>query len=623
MKSRFLMLVAGVPLFAALAAPIRLAAQDKEIQKPNKHHHYQLVDMGTFGGPESFVNPPFNVFSSLNSEGTTVGSSATVIPSNSSNNFYVCGGLDGVVPNVFHAFAWQDGSVVDLSGLAGSDGCSLAAAVDTSGDIAGTSENGVIDSLFGINQIRAVLWKNGVIKDLGTFGGSFSGANGINNRGHVVGFALNATLDPVSMFDWQIGGSTMGTQTRAFVWRHGALKDLGTLGGPDAWGAFVNDAGQVVGFSYTDSTINSTTGLPTTHPFLWKNGKMTDLGTLGGTLAGSVINNMLGGLNNRGQVVGLSTLAGDQGCTGSLNGCVLDPFLWSRGKMIDLYTSTSGGNPLSADAINNSGEIVGAAAFPNQSYDAYLWRNGVATDLGRLSGDCGSEAWAINSESQVAAISFACTGFNARAFLWEKGSAADLNTLIPPGSSLQVVWPMAINDRGEINGVGWPAGCGDNLGACGHAFLLIPCDENHPDVEGCDYSLLDAPAATRENAASAIQKPTTTAPRTNHAGRMPRRRPGPLSHLLRPTNRSVDDQQTQISRDSAWQLEDKIEIYDRAEPAAASSSKSCGDAVQRPQLCIPIGSACYGPARPHCCPPGFPHHSFCSNRTGWGTCIES
>jgi probable HAF family extracellular repeat protein len=537
MKSRFLMLLAAVTLFAALAVPGRLAAQDKESQKPIQHHHYQLIDMGTFGGPESFVNPPFNVFSSLSSEGITVGSSATGMPTNSYSNFFVCGGLDGVVPNVFHAFAWQNGAVADLGSLGGSGDCSNAAVVNASGVIAGASENGVIDPLFGINQFHAVLWENGVITDLGTFGGSFSAAGGINDRGQVVGFALNSTPDPVSMLDWQIGGSTMGTQTRAFVWQHGALNDLGTLGGPDAVGAFVNEAGQVVGYSYTNSTINSTTGLPTTHPFLWKNGKITDLGTLGGTLAGSVINNLLGGINNRGQVVGLSTLAGDQGCTGSLNGCVFDPFLWSQGKMLDLYTGTSGGNPLTADAINDSGEIVGAAAFPSQSYDAYLWRKGVATDLGHLSGDCGSEAWAINSQGQVVAISFSCTSNNARAFLWEKGSAVDLNTLFPPGSGLQVVWPMAINDRGEIDGVGWPSGCDDDLATCGHAFLLIPCDENHPGVEGCDYSMVEESAAVSK-----------AGPGVRQSGdpdlSMPRVWPRPFGRRLMPWYRGLGAQPT-------------------------------------------------------------------------------
>ena len=490
MQTKFWNCFAAMTLVGVMVSAVPLVAQKNN---NHQHHHYQLIDLGTFGGPASFVNPSFNVFSSLSSNGITVGSSATATPTNPYSDFFVCGGLDGVVPNVFHAFAWQDGSVVDLGSLAGSGYCSIAGAVNALGEIAGTSENGVIDPLFGVNQVRAVLWEKGVLTDLGTFGGNSSSASSINGRGQVVGFALNTISDPVSMADWQIGGSTMGTQTRAFVWdKHNGMQDLGTLGGPDAVGGFVNNSGQVVGFSYTDSEINSTTGLPTTHPFLWKNGKMTDLGTLGGTLAGSAINGLLGGLNNNGQVVGLSTLTGDQGCTGSLNGCVFDPFLWSKGKMTDLYSNSSGGNPLTANAINDAGWIVGAAAFPSQSYDAYIWNSGVTTDLGHLSGDCDSEAWAINSNAQVVAISFSCTSNNARAFLWENGSAVDLNTLIPPSSSLQVVWPLAINDGGEIDGVGWPSDCLDDLAACGHAFLLIPCDDNHPGIEGCDYSTVEA-----------------------------------------------------------------------------------------------------------------------------------
>jgi probable HAF family extracellular repeat protein len=304
------------------------------------------------------------------------------------------------------------------------------------------------------------------------------------------------------------GSSSNGTQTRAFLWdENNGMQDLGTLGtGNDAFAVFINARGQVAGFSYTNTTPNVTTGLPTLDPVLWdKENGMQDLGTLGGTIGNPTA------LNNRGEVIGVSNLSGDQSS---------DPFLWEHGNLLDLYTSTSGGNPLTADAINDAGEIVGTAAFPNGSSDAYLWKKGVATDLGHLEGDCGSRAWAINSQSQIAGISLPCTGIEGRAFLWETGSMVDLNSLIPPGSSLKLLFPMAINDRGEIAGVGLPPGCTntDDGGECGHAFLIIPCDENHPDLEGCDYSLVEAPATVAQH----LSTTTPVSPALNARGMLDR-----------------------------------------------------------------------------------------------------
>ena len=48
-----------------------------------------------------------------------------------------------------------------------------------------------------------------------------------------------------------------------------------------------------------------------------------------------------------------------------------------------------------------------------------------------------------------------------------------------------------------------------------------------------------------------------------------------------------------------------------------------GTGVDQPPPCIPQGGACFGPGQTHCCAAPFPHHSYCSNSTGWGSCTEN
>jgi probable HAF family extracellular repeat protein len=499
-----LMSLTAITMIAPLAIPARLAAQGN--QGNHKHHHYKVIDIGTFGGPESFVIPTFEIGSPnpLNSRGSTVGGAGNSVSTNANSNPIECGGIEGSVPFVSHAFELKkNGAMTDLGSLAGDGACSLAPSINERGEIAGSSENGVLDPGLGLNEVHAVRWENGSIQDLGTLGGNQSMAAGINDQGQVVGWALNGISDPLSIYDFQIFGSISGTQTRAFLWQNGVMHDLGTLGGPDAWGDLVNTRGQVAGFSYTDSNVNPVTGVPTTHPFLWEEGEgMTDLGTLGGTSAGSEIANMQGALNNLGHIVGGSLLSGDQ---------IYHPFFWKKGKpMRDL--GTLGGNCGTATGINDADDVVGRAdvsglcgtlapsSATNASH-AFLWKPGMKKlrDIGTVNGDTNSYADAINNSGQVVGQSATEDAGIYQAFLWENGGPmVDLNALIAPNSSLYLNKASAINDRGEIAGIGTPPECSDGFPSCGHAFVLIPCDENHAGIEGCDYSMVEGSAAVSQ-----------------------------------------------------------------------------------------------------------------------------
>jgi probable HAF family extracellular repeat protein len=420
------------------------------IAQAGQHPRYKLIDLGTFGGPSSILQ---NLQEIVNNRGTVIGVADTAVP-------------DPFAPNCFgpscyvqHAFQWQGGVLTDLGTLPGGDS-SWASEISESGHIAGWAQNGLIDPLTGIPEIVAVVWQSGQIVNLGTFGGTQSIAVSINNKGQATGMAANAIRDPFSMA-CIFGGVCFGTQTRAFLWDNGVMHDLGTLGGPDSFGQYVNERGQVAGFSYTDSTPNDTTGTPTVHPFLWENGRMLDLGSLGGTFG--AVNR----LNNRGDVVGDMNLPGDE---------FSHPFLWARGTLTDL--GTLGGDTGSPTDVNERGEVCGVADLPNGLHNAFLWKSGVMTDLGNLGRT--SFAYSLNSKGQVVGASRVSSVPNrVSAFLWEKGGPMiDLNTLVPANSSLHLGFAYYINERGEIAGLGVPPGVAvDDVETQGHVFVLIPVGE--------------------------------------------------------------------------------------------------------------------------------------------------
>ena len=489
MRRNRTMSIAAVALFTALAVPLQLNAQ---------HTRYKLTDIGTLGGPNSGVPTVFFEIGGtltagarvLSNQGTVTGTADT------STADPLCFFDDCFFPSVFQ---WQNGVLTNLGALPGSQ-WSAANWISGNGLIAGFSESGATDPLLGVPAFHAVLWRGGQITDLGTLQGGYeSFAFAVNNRGRVVGFSTNGTPDPYSYFYFQIFGSSAGTQMRALSWdKQNGMQDLGTLGGPDAWAGLVNEHGQIAGISYTGSTANADNGTcspnaPTQDPFFWeKDTGMIDVGTLGGTCG------VPNALNNQGQVVGESYLAGN------LN---VHAFLWDKRahpQLTDL--GTLGGDNASALWLNDAGEVIGFSDLPPNppgctglacQHHSFLWKHGVMTDLGSVGSDPCSRALSINSRGQIVGFTAAvCGGNPTHGFLWQNGGPAiDLNTLVPPGSDLALVEPIYINDHGDIAGMGTLSN-GDT-----HAFLLTPCGEDDESCGGCANENA-APQASAPPAAS-------------------------------------------------------------------------------------------------------------------------
>jgi probable HAF family extracellular repeat protein len=401
----------------ALAGPAQARAQ----------YPYTLIDPGTFGGSSS--GPSVGI--ELTPNGVLLGSADTTIPdsdSPSSNPFVAPD------PDLTHAFAWRAGRLEDLGALPGNNSSAIVE-MNGNGLGVGASETSVVDPFTGSPAIHAVTFKDGRVQDLGTLpGGTESLASAVNSSGQVAGVSLSGPPDP--LFQFPTIGLPMGSPLRAFIWQDGVMRDLGTLGGPDATVANLNAQGQIAGSSETDSTPNSSTGLATIHPFVWQNGHMRDLGTLGGTLATAAW------MNDAGEVVGTSSLAGDN---------TADPFLWTGTKMIDL--GGFGGGYGQAMWINGQGDVTGFSSTTAGNADGFLWRDGKLIDLPPVPGTVDAFPQSVNNLDQVVGETDVSPNTPIIAALWTGGRTYDLNTLIAP-SSLQLVSAGYIDEKGDIVGFG-------------------------------------------------------------------------------------------------------------------------------------------------------------------------
>ena len=428
------LLLIKVSIFLAL--PAFAAAQDHA----SKHNRYRLVDLGTFGGPLSYGSADETGGRILNDAGVVSSYADTTQPDPYAPD--LCSVPDCLVA---HAYRWRGGVLEDLESLA-PEASSAVAHINDLGWGVGLSGTGNIDPVFAFPQAEAVMWTGRRMIPLGFLpGGRASVGVSINNAGQAVGFGYNDVADPYAM-------NPFGVQSRTFLWYQGEMTDIGTLGGPDALPGNACDLQRpntIVGVSYTSDTPNPDTGVPTQNPFLWA------------ALCA----------NNRRDVIGTSNLPGDQ---------VSHAFLWRQGQMTDL--GTLGGDLSVAAWINDAGVIAGSADLATPGiHDAVRWKDGQILDLGTVDGDACSRARAINASSVIVGGSSDCANY-VHAFVWKEGGPMlDLNKLIPPGSGLQLLSAFNINARGEIlvktAPVGTPPADDEDLG---HVALLVPCDDDSP-----------------------------------------------------------------------------------------------------------------------------------------------
>jgi len=335
----------------------------------------------------------------------------------------------------------------------------------TFGAAQGINNRGLVEgfaTLPGDESQHSFLWTNGVKIDLGTLGGPNSGGDfggdfRPNERGQIAGVGETSALDPRGLGCY---ASPFPFTCLPFIWENGVKTTLPILGGYQGWAQAINNRGQATG-SAENSTLDPTCPpeIPYNQfmPVIWRKGKVQELPTIPGDTQGAGF-----GLNDNGQVVGES---GD--CIHNLHAT-----LWQDGMATDLG-NLGGSTGNQAFDINNQGQAVGNSRLPDGTIHGFLWENGVMTDLGTLPGFAYSFATGINAEGQVGGSS-CTTGFTqCRAFIWQDGVMTDLNTLVAAGSSLTLLQARSINSRGEAVGFARQAASGEI-----HAYLATPRNGN-------------------------------------------------------------------------------------------------------------------------------------------------
>ena len=260
-----------------------------------------------------------------------------------------------------------------------------------------------------------------------TPGSTYAYVTALNNQGQIIGLA---------------GGAQPMVP---FVWQNGKTQILGQLSGlRDLRPTALNDKGQIVGTARLAGSKSDTV----VSAFLWEKGKIRELDALP-----DVEFRRVGSINNKGQIVGTCIKNG-----------VYYAFLHDGKRMTLLF-------PGYADAINDSGEIVGRSETANVGV---LWKDGKTTSLGTDEGllinnaeqvihyhegdfflfEKGVTRFFVGDSDRHQTGGMSLTSLNGKglfdAITAEDGKKLDLNTItrLPAGWHLWRAY--GINDRGQI-----------------------------------------------------------------------------------------------------------------------------------------------------------------------------
>jgi probable HAF family extracellular repeat protein len=284
-------------------------------------------------------------------------------------------------------------------------------------------------------ETHAFLYETEII-DLGALGWDYSGGNGINNIGEVVG-RTKVTGKPYNYQYAFIGDSLQG------------MRRLDTSD-------YTSIARSINNNSIAVGSINSHIFVGVTVPWAcyWLNNNYYELPFTG-------VQCDAYGASDENEIVGA-------GAFGAAGNQITRAYLWQLGpnppQSIEL--STIGGAVNEALNINSSGQIVGGASLiANIVTHPVLWSDNRIKDLGRPGGanKDNNIAYSINDKMQIVGRYKSKKNFwdfdrGFRAFLWQNDVFISLDRLIP-SQQIGNGWDYLqdakdINDRCQIVGVG-------------------------------------------------------------------------------------------------------------------------------------------------------------------------